>query len=124
MGRHHVPAGAARVSEPRPQQWVTTSCRADGKADPDAARGYVSTAVAMPVVVSLMVGPAFAVLYPLASGRWCSTATASASNAAGGALAVFVGITLVSLPLGVVPRIQLGYQESIKSSTREPVGSV
>jgi O-antigen/teichoic acid export membrane protein len=97
---------------------------ADGKGDRDAAREYVSSAVAMLLLLSLALAVVFVFVYPLVPWpRVFNVASAPAADVAGRALAVFVGITLVSLPLGVVPRIQLGYQEGFKSSLWQAAGS-
>ena len=98
---------------------------ADGKGDRNAAREYVSSAVAMLLLVSLALAVAFVFVYPLVPWpRVFNVASAPAADVASRALAVFVGITLVSLPLGVVSKIQLGYQEGFKSSPWQAAGSV
>ena len=98
---------------------------ADGRGDRDAARGYVSSAVAMLIGVGLVLGVAFALIYPLVP--WAevfNVDSVSASEVAGAALAVFVAITLASLPLGVVSTIQLGYQEGYRNAAWQAAGSV
>jgi O-antigen/teichoic acid export membrane protein len=98
---------------------------ADGRGDREAARRYVSSAVAMLTAVAFALGVTFVFVYPLVP--WPSVFnvdSASASEVAGQALAVFVAITLVSLPLGVVSMIQLGYQEGYRNAAWQAAGSL
>ena len=98
---------------------------ADGRGDRDVVRAYISSTVAMLLLVSLVLGIVFAAAYPLVPWpRVFNVSSASAGAVASRALAVFVGITLLSLPLGVVSRIQMGFQEGFKSSLWQAAGSV
>jgi O-antigen/teichoic acid export membrane protein len=98
---------------------------AHGRDDRAGAQGYVSSAVAMLAIVALVLGVAFALAYPLVPwDRVFNVTSEPAAAVAGRAFAVFVSITLASIPLGVVASIQLGYQEGYRNGAWQAAGSV
>lgn len=98
---------------------------AHGKNDMELARQYVSSAFCMLVVVTLVLGVAFAVTYRFIPWpRVFNVQFPDAAAVAGPAMAVFVTTALVSLPLGVIGSIRAGYQEGFASSVWQGAGSV
>jgi O-antigen/teichoic acid export membrane protein len=98
---------------------------AHGREDREAARTYLSSAVAMLVVVALLLGVVFVLVYPLIPWeRVFNVSSASASDVAGPGFAVLVAITLVGIPLGVVSSTQLGYQEGYRNGAWQAAGAV
>jgi O-antigen/teichoic acid export membrane protein len=89
-----------------------------GRDDRDAARRYVSSAFFMLAGLALLLGSLFALIYRQVSWRTIfNVSTSEAIAEAGPATAVFVGCFLVSIPLGIVQRIQRGYQEGFIDSS-------
>jgi O-antigen/teichoic acid export membrane protein len=89
-----------------------------GRNDRDAARHYVSSAFFMLTGLALLLGSLFALVYPRVSWRAVfNVSTPEAIAEAGPATAVFVGCFLASIPLGIVQRIQRGYQEGFIDSS-------
>jgi O-antigen/teichoic acid export membrane protein len=98
---------------------------ADGRGDRALAARYVSSAFAMLLAVAIVLGAAIAITYPLiAWGRVFNVTSPIAIAEAGPAAAVFLVCFLVSLPAGIVQRVQLGYQEGFANSIWEAAGSV
>ena len=98
---------------------------ADGRDDRALASRYVSSAFFMLLGVALLLAATLAAFYPLIDwGRIFNVSSASAVAEAGPAAAVFLGCFLISLPAGVVQRVQLGYQEGFTNSLWEAAGSV
>ena len=98
---------------------------ANGRDDRDAARRYVSSAFLMLSGLALAVGVVFAAAYPFISWRAVfNVSSPEAASEAGPAMAVFVGCLLVSLPLGVVDRVQLGYQDGFVNALWRACGNV
>jgi O-antigen/teichoic acid export membrane protein len=98
---------------------------ADGRDDKALAARYVSSAFAMLLSVALLLALSLAFFYPLIDwGRIFNVRSAGAIAEAGPAVAVFLCCFLISLPAGVVQRVQLGYQEGFTNSLWEAAGSV
>jgi O-antigen/teichoic acid export membrane protein len=98
---------------------------ADGRDDRVLAARYVSSAFVMLTSVALLLGTALVVLYPLIGwGRIFNVTSPRALLEAGPAAAVFLACFIVSLPAGIVQRVQLGYQEGFANSLWEAAGSV
>jgi O-antigen/teichoic acid export membrane protein len=98
---------------------------AHGNDDRRAAEHLVSSAFFVLLGVALVLAAAFAAAY--GSIPWQGVFNVSSSTAvheAGPAAAVFVGCFLVNLPLGVVQRIQLAYQEGFANSVWVAVGNL
>jgi len=92
-----------------------TECH--GRDDLHRARQYVSSALAMLTAVATLLGLAFLIVYPWIS--WKSVFNVSDQVAvaeAGPATALFFICFIVNIPLGVIQRIQQGYQEGFIDS--------
>ncbi len=104
---------------------VNVIAAAHGRSDRAAARQYVSSALAVLTLVAAVLAALFAVIYTVVP--WPSVFNVSsplAVSEAGPSVAVFAACTLVALPLGVVQRIQMGYQEGFAASAWIALGSV
>jgi O-antigen/teichoic acid export membrane protein len=98
---------------------------AHGRDDRDAARRSVSSAFFALAGLAIVLALAFAIAYPFVP--WADLLNVSSSEAAseaGPAIAVFFACFALGLPLGVVARIQLGYQEGFVTSAWAAVGAV
>jgi O-antigen/teichoic acid export membrane protein len=96
-----------------------------GHDDVVSARRFISSALVMLVTLSLVLGVGLAAIYPVLP--WADLLNAGSEVArreVGPALAVFVGCFLFGLPLGIVQRVQLGYQEGFHNSAWAAVGSL
>lgn len=96
-----------------------------GEDDRDAARRYVTSGFIVLTGIALALLALFAASYPFV--RWGSlfnVATAGATREAGPAMAVFVSCFALSMPLGLVQRVQLGYQEGFQSNLWQCCGSL
>src|SRR5687767_3449452 len=98
---------------------------ADGRGDRALAARYVSSAFAMLLTVAVVLGVGIVIAYPrIAWGRVFNVVSPIAVAEAGPAAAVFLACFVVSLPAGIVQRVQLGYQEGFANSIWEAAGSV
>lgn len=98
---------------------------AEGREDHAGAARAVSSAFFMLLVVAVVGTIAGIVAYPLVSwGRVFNVTSTLARAEAGPAVAVFVACFLVSMPLGIVERVQLGLQKGFANSLWEGLGSV
>jgi O-antigen/teichoic acid export membrane protein len=98
---------------------------ANGKDDREAAHRYVSSSFFMlsGVAIVLMVG--FAASYAFIPWRRLLNVTSPlALQEAGPAMAVFVACFSANMPLGVVQRVQLGYQEGFKNNLWQGAGNI
>ncbi len=98
---------------------------ANGKDDRQAAVTYVSSAFFMLLGVALFLVLAFILTYPHVS--WPNVfniKSEQAAREAGPAIAVFVIIFALNLPLGVVQRVQMGYQEGYQTNIFQCLGSI
>lgn len=98
---------------------------AHGKDDPALARRYVSSACLALTLIAAALGMAFAIAYPLID--WAAlfnVASARASDEAGPAMIVFAACFLVGMPLTIVQRVQLGYQEGFASNLWQGLASL
>jgi len=104
---------------------MSTLSDADGRDDrPDAQRA-VSSAFFMLGIVALIAAAAFSVAYPFV--HWQSVfgvSSPEAAREAGPALAAFVAIFLLGMPLTVAQSIQTGYQEGFANSIWQAVTSI
>jgi O-antigen/teichoic acid export membrane protein len=88
-----------------------------GKDDREGARRYTSSAFVVLLVIACVFAVLFVGCYPLIPWhKVFNVHTAVAEREAGPSIAVFVACFLVSLPAGIVQRIQFGYQEGFVSS--------
>jgi len=98
---------------------------ANGKDDRELARTYVSSSFFLLSGLSILLALLFACVYPaIPWERVFNVSSPEATREAGPAMAVFVGCFLVSMPLGIVQRIQMGYQEGFVNSLWEGLGSL
>lgn len=98
---------------------------ANGKDDRAAARRYVSSAFFMLLAVSILILGLFAFCYSFIPWpRLFNVATELAGQETGPTMVVLVACFAASLPLGIVQRVQLGYQEGFASNLWQVVGSL
>jgi len=99
---------------------------AHGRGDRTAAANYVSSAFFALTGIAALAGLGFAVCYPFIPWPTVFNVPAGtlAALEAGPAVAVFVASFLVSMPLGVVQRIRMGYQEGFIDSAWVTVGNL
>ena len=96
-----------------------------GRGDRDSAAKYVSSAFFTLIGIALVIGAGFALAYPLVPwARVFNVSSLVAGSEAGPAVAVFVGSFLISIPLGVVQRVRMGYQEGFIDSIWAAGGSI
>lgn len=104
---------------------ITTIAEAHGLDDRSNARRYVSSAFFMLCVIAAGLAALFALAY-----QWVSwpdiynVSSAEARAEAGVTTAVFAGCFLVSLPLSVVEKVQLGFQEGYVTGIWQAAGSI
>ena len=98
---------------------------AHGKEDRRAAAHYVSSAFFMLTGMAVLILAAFALAYPhIPWARLFNVKTPLAALEVGPALAALVACFALNLPLGVVQRVQTGYQEGFVISLWESLGKV
>ncbi len=98
---------------------------AHGQDDRQAAVSFVSSGFFMLSAVAMLIVAGFAVAYPLIPWpRVFNVKTLMASKEAGPVMAAFLVCFAVNLPLGVVQRVQLAYQEGFLNSLWESAGKV
>ena len=98
---------------------------AEGRDDHDASARAVSSAFFMLLGVAVVFALGGMVAYPLVAwDRVFNVTSPLAVAEAGPAVAVFVACFLVSMPLGIVERVQLGMQQGFANSLWEGLGSV
>lgn len=98
---------------------------AHGRNDRDTARESVSSAFFLLCGVAIFLGGGFLVAYPAVPWPEVFNVTSpKASDEAGPAIAIFVGCSLASMPLGIVRRIQAGYQEGFRNNLWMGVASL
>jgi O-antigen/teichoic acid export membrane protein len=96
---------------------------ANGKDDRVMAQEYVSSASFMLTSIAVLLAIVFVVVYPHVSWqRLFNVSSEKAVAESGPATLVFVTCFLLNIPLGVVKRIQFGYQEGFINSVLEGVG--
>jgi O-antigen/teichoic acid export membrane protein len=104
---------------------VTSLANADGNNDRRAAKTYVSSAFFLLTGISLALGGSFALAYPWVPwSRVLNITTPAAIAEAGPALAVFAACFLMNLPLGIVQRIQMGYQQGFTANLWQAFGAL
>jgi O-antigen/teichoic acid export membrane protein len=98
---------------------------AHGKDDRDLARRSVSSGFFVLMGIAVLVAGSFALSYPHIPWPRVFNATSDlASRECGPALAVFVVCFALNIPLGVVQRVQMGYQEGFSSNLWQAGGSL
>ena len=104
---------------------VNAIAEAHGKNDRRLAREYISSALFMLSSIAFLTALIFVFIYPRIS--WANTFNVTSSQAVlevGPAIAVFVGCFLVNLPLGVIQRTQMGYQEGFANGIWRAAGNL
>lgn len=90
---------------------------AHGKDDQTLAAEYVSSGFFFLLGIACLFGISFLLVYPLISWNELFNVTSElAIKEAPPAIAAFVACFLISLPFGIVDRVQLGYQEGFRNS--------
>jgi O-antigen/teichoic acid export membrane protein len=98
---------------------------ANGKNDADTARKCVSNAFFMLIGISVGLAVIFVLIYPYVGwDRFFNVSSSIARREAGPAVATFLACFLVNLPLSIIPRIQMGYQEGYLSSVWQGISNL
>jgi O-antigen/teichoic acid export membrane protein len=104
---------------------VNAVAEAHGKDKPALARTYISSAFFLLVTLSVSLGVLFLLLQ-----RWVpwprvfNVSSSIAMLEAGPAAVAFVGCLLLNAPLGIVQRVQSGYQRGFDNSLWQAIGSL
>lgn len=97
----------------------------NGKDDREAAREYVSSAFFMLSGIAGVMAFCFALTYPFIPwARVFNISSALGASEAGPATMVFAGCFLINIPLGIVQRVQMGYQEGFANSVWLALGGL
>jgi O-antigen/teichoic acid export membrane protein len=98
---------------------------ANGRDDRESARGYISSAWFMLAGLGALAGLAFVILYPIIPwARIFNLTSPEIIAEAGPATAVFVVCFLLNMPLTLVQRVQMGYQEGLTNSLWLAFGNI
>ncbi|TAK71681.1 MAG: hypothetical protein EPO19_04405 [Betaproteobacteria bacterium] len=98
---------------------------ANGKDDREAAHRHTSSAFFMLFGIGVAVIALFSTVYAIVPWSKVFNVTSElATKESGPAVAVFVACFACSLPLGVVQRVQMGYQEGLQSNLWQCAGSI
>jgi len=98
---------------------------ANGRDDVPQIRRYISSAAVVFALIALTLLLFFALVYPLVSwGKLFNVNTALASQEAGPAVAIFLTCFALSIPVGIVQRVQMALQMGYMSSLWQCAASV
>jgi O-antigen/teichoic acid export membrane protein len=98
---------------------------AHGKDDVQSARKAISSAFFLLLGIALTLAAGLALVFPhLPWPRIFNVKSGQAMAEAGQAMAVFLACSFANLPLGIVTRVQLGYQEGFANSLWETAGAL
>ncbi|MFM7135856.1 MAG: lipopolysaccharide biosynthesis protein [Planctomycetota bacterium] len=98
---------------------------AHGREDRVFARECVSSAFFLLTGFAVLLAFVFAICYPLIPwDRVFNVSLEAGRQEAGPAMAVFFGCFLIGLPLGIVNRIQMGYQQGFVNAVWQAIGSL
>lgn len=104
---------------------INAVAEANGKDDKELARRYVSSAFFVLLGIALVLSIGFAMVLPRISWEWLlNLSDPGAIAEAGPAIAIFLACFVVNVPLGMIQRIQMGYQESFLNSMWQALGNV
>jgi O-antigen/teichoic acid export membrane protein len=104
---------------------INAIAESNGRDDRPAARAYVSNALALLLCVAILAAVVFIALgQAVRWGNVFNVSTPRAADQASTAIEVLFACLLIGLPLGLVQRIQLGYQEAFWSNLWVASGSV
>lgn len=98
---------------------------ANGKRDRESLRTFVSSAFFLLTAVAVMLGLAFAFAYPWI--HWpaiFNVTTDLARNESAPAMLALVFCFLINVPLGIVQRVQMGFQEGFSNDIWQGAGSL
>ncbi|TFG58883.1 MAG: hypothetical protein E4H29_05250, partial [Deltaproteobacteria bacterium] len=97
---------------------------ADGRQDREEARRSVSSGFFLLLLVGISLGVSFALADLFVDwGKLFNVSSGLAASEAGSAVTAFVACFLVNIPLWVVIRVQMGYQEGYVNSLWEAAGN-
>jgi O-antigen/teichoic acid export membrane protein len=95
------------------------------KSDKEKAKKHVSNAFFLLISVSIALSLIFSFLYPrIAWDEFFNVSSPIAKKEVGPAVAMFVACFIVNLPLSIIPRIQMGYQEGYVSSICQGIANL
>lgn len=98
---------------------------ANGNDDRRAAREAVSTGAVLLAGLATLLGLVFAAAYPFVDwGSAVNARSLAAQLSAGPAVAAVVVSFLLAMPLGIVQRVQLGYQAGFSSNLWQSLGTL
>ncbi len=98
---------------------------ANGRDDREMASRYVSSGFFLLTAVSIILGAIFLLLYPsLPWQRIFNVSSPVAVAEAGPAVAMLATTFLISIPLGIIQRVQMGYQEGFTNSLWAAAGNL
>jgi O-antigen/teichoic acid export membrane protein len=102
---------------------INAVSEANGRNDRALAREYVSSAFFMLATVAAIVGIFLSALYPrIGWSRLFNVSSAITLLEVGPTVAIMATCFLISLPLGIVQRVQIGYQEGYIDSSWQCLG--
>jgi len=98
---------------------------ANGKDDVEAARKHITNAFFMLSCIAAGLALLFVLIYPhIDWEQFFNLSSPIAKQEAGPAVVTFIVCFLVNLPLSIIPRIQMSYQEGYLSSIWQAVGNL
>jgi O-antigen/teichoic acid export membrane protein len=104
---------------------VNAISQADGKNDRDAAQKAVSSVFFMLLGSAALLLFIFGIIYPFVPWqRFFNVKSAFAISESGPATAVFFICFALNIPLGIVQKVQLGYQEAFLNNYWQIIGNV
>jgi O-antigen/teichoic acid export membrane protein len=104
---------------------INAIAEANGRDDRSTARVYVSNALVLVMCIALFVGAAFvAVRHAVPWASLFNVSTPSAAHEVTRSVDVLIACLVIGLPLGLIQRVQLGYQEGFWSNLWAASGSI
>ncbi len=98
---------------------------ASGRDDRETAQRCVSSAFFMLSILAVLLGGSFFAVYPwIPWAKVFNVVSREAVNETGPAVLAFAVCFFVNIPLGIIQRIQMGYQEGFVNSLWQAVGSI
>ena len=99
--------------------------RAHGRNDINMMRRHISSGFALLTAIALCLVVAFAAAYPVFDwNRIFKASSKLAAQEAGPAVAVFIGVFAINLPMSIVSKVQAGLQQSFNASLWQCGGSL
>ena len=104
---------------------LTLLSKANGEDDRENAAKYVSSAFFILLFIACIIGLVFSLVYPHVSwARIFNVSSDLAVAESGPVISVFFFCFLLNMPLGIVQRIQMGYQEGFVNNFWLVIGNV